>query len=80
MHTNIESDITEFGINNAFVEVNIHIEVNVQIIVPLATSAAHIEESIPVAMGIVSGTVPQIYTGGDGAQPSIEVPIQPKEK
>jgi len=78
VHSDIRSEILEFGINNAFVTVSVYIEVNVQIIVPLATSAAHIEESIPVAMGIVSGTVPQIYTGGDGAQPSIEVPIKPK--
>ena len=80
VHTNVESSILEFGINNAFVEINIHIEVNVQIIVPLASSAAHIEQTIPVAMGIVSGTVPQIYTNGEGAQPSIEVPIQPREE
>lgn len=78
VHSDIRSEISEFGINNAFVTVSVYIEVNVQIIVPLATSAAHIEESIPVAMGIVSGTVPQIYTGGDGVQPSIEVPIKPK--
>ena len=77
VHTNVESSITNFGINNAFVEVSIHIEVNVQIIVPLASSASHIEQTIPVAMGIVSGTVPQIYTNGE-TQPSIEVPIQPK--
>ena len=80
VHTNVESSILEFGINNAFVEISIHIEVNVQIIVPLASSASNIEQTIPVAMGIVSGTVPQIYTNGDGAQPSIEVPIQPREE
>lgn len=79
VHTNVETKITEFGINNALVDVSIKINVNVQIIVPLASSAANVEQTIPVAMGIVSGTVPQIYSDGDGVQPSIEVPVQPRE-
>lgn len=75
--SNVISDIREFGINNAYVEVSILITVNVQIIVPLATKITTIKQSIPVAMGLVQGQVPQIYTRGDGsAQPSIEVPIK----
>lgn len=75
--SNVESDIREFGINNAYVEVSILIQVNVQIIVPLATKITAVEQRIPVAMGLVQGQVPQIYTRGDGStQPSIEVPIR----
>lgn len=70
-------DIREFGINNAMVDVSIVIQVNVQVIVPLATKTTTIKQKIPVALGIIRGQVPQIYTKGDGgAQPSIEVPIQ----
>lgn len=75
--TTVEKEVMEFGINNAYVEVAVHIEVNVQIIVPFASSSAKVQQTIPVAMGIVRGHVPQIYTTGDsGAQPSIEVPIK----
>lgn len=77
VHTNVDQEIIEFGINNAYVEVAVHIKVNVQIIVPFASKSATVEESIPVAIGLIRGTVPNIYTNGDGgAQPSIEVPIQ----
>lgn len=79
VHTTVEREVMEFGINNAYVEISIHLEVNVQIIVPLASSSAKVEQTIPVAMGIVRGHVPQIYTNGEGAQPSIEVPIKPEE-
>ena len=77
---NVQSDvistIREFGINNAYVEVSIHLEVNVQIIIPLATTSATVDQNIPVAIGLIRGTVPYIYTeGGDGTQPSIEVPL-----
>ena len=77
---NVSSDVAtsfkEFGINNALVEVNIHLKVNVQIIIPFASPQSSVEQTIPVAIGLVRGQVPHIYTnGGDGAQPSIEVPI-----
>ncbi len=73
--SNIKSNITEFGINNAFVEINIHLVVKVQIIVPFATEETTIEQDIPVAMGLIQGQVPEIYNIGDGMSPSLEVPI-----
>jgi sporulation protein YunB len=81
VQSNVESSIREFGINNAYVEVSIHIKVNVQIIVPLASKMSVVEQNIPVAMGLVQGQVPYIYTKGEGGSPpSIEVPIPMPEK
>lgn len=76
VHSNVESSVREFGINNAIVEVTVLIQVNVQIIVPFASKSASVDQRIPVAIGLVRGSVPQIYSQGEGAQPSIEVPIQ----
>lgn len=74
--SDVSTKITEFGINNALVEVNIHLKVNVQIIVPFASKTSTVEQTIPVAIGLTRSQVPNIYTnGGDGAQPSIEVPV-----
>lgn len=76
VHSDVQSTIREFGINNAYVEVSIHLEVNVQIIVPFATKSSTVEQYIPVAIGLVQGSVPHIYTnGGEGIQPSLEVPV-----
>lgn len=76
---NVVPYIKEFGINNAYVEVNIVLKVQVKIIVPLATKTAHIEQTIPVAIGIVKGPVPQVYSSGDGGTtPNIQVPLQEK--
>lgn len=77
VQSNVVYEITEFGINNAMIDVSIIIKVNVQVIVPLATKTSIIEQKIPVAMGIFPGQVPQIYTRGESAtQPSIEIPIR----
>ncbi|WP_431030531.1 sporulation protein YunB [Lysinibacillus sp. LZ02] len=76
VHSDVRSTIREFGINNAYVEVSIHLEVNVQIIIPFASKSTTVEQHIPVAIGLIRGTVPHIYTdGGEGVQPSLEVPI-----
>lgn len=77
VHSDVQSTIREFGINNAYVEVSIHLEVNVQIIIPFASKSATVEQYIPVAIGLIRGTVPHIYTdgGGEGVQPSLEVPV-----
>lgn len=77
---NVNSDVAttfrEFGINNAIVEVNLNVKVNVQIIVPFASKSSTVEQTIPIAIGLVQGKVPHIYTdGGEGTQPSIEVPV-----
>lgn len=80
VQSNVVPTITEFGINNAYVEVSIHIKVNVQIIVPLASKMSIVEQNIPVAMGLVQGQVPYIYTKGEGNSPSVEVPLPLPEK
>lgn len=76
VESNIGTDIREFGINNAYVEVYIHMKVNVQIIIPMATTSSVVEQRIPVAIGLVKGPVPHIYTSGESsAAPSVEVPL-----
>ncbi|WP_391116677.1 sporulation protein YunB [Psychrobacillus sp. L3] len=74
VQSTVESSITEFGINSALVEIKIRIKVNVQIIVPLASKMSEVEQTIPVAMGLVQGQVPNFYTKGEGIRPSVEIP------
>lgn len=57
-------------------KVQIHLSVNVQVIVPFASKSTTVEQRIPVAIGMLKGTVPNIYTTGGGTQPSVEVPIK----
>ena len=75
VHTDPKTEIREFGINNALVEVTATIQVNVQIIVPFASKTAKIEQRIPIAIGLVQGQVPHIFNKGNVDPPSIEVPI-----
>ncbi len=76
VHSDVNSSITEYGINSALVEVRIHLEVNVKIIVPFASKTATVTQDIPVAMGITKGAVPNVYSNGSEAvHPSLEIPV-----
>lgn len=74
--TNIVSKVQDHGINNMWIEVYVKIEVNVQIIVPFATKITKMEQSIPVAMGLFEGDVPQFYNNGGDSAPSLELPME----
>jgi sporulation protein YunB len=75
VRSDVKAKIEDFGINNAYIHVYIHITVNVQIIIPFATKVTTITEDIPVAMYLMEGDVPQFYNhGGGGGGPSIEIP------
>ncbi|WP_432360267.1 sporulation protein YunB [Sporosarcina sp. UB5] len=77
VQTTVDTNITEFGINNAMIEVDILVTVNVQVIVPLATKRSVVEQRIPVAIELIQSPIPQIYNGGGGNPPQIEVPFNP---
>jgi sporulation protein YunB len=76
VEVDVKPELKPFGINNAWVAVYIEVKVDVQIIVPFATSVTTVRQDIPVAMGTIPGKVPQFYNGGgEGSNPSIEVPL-----
>lgn len=77
VRTTIKTDVEPYGINNAVITVLIHIEVNVQVIIPFATSVAVVEQEIPIALGSLEGNVPQFYNGSGGTNPSIQLPTNP---
>lgn len=74
VRSNIKTIVEEKGINNTWVEVLIHIEVNVQVIIPFATEVTTVQQDIPVGMGLIPGEVPQFYNSGGGMTPAIQFP------
>lgn len=77
VRSNVNTRVEPYGINNVFVEVSIHITVNVQIIIPFATTVTTVEQDVPVAMGYIQGEVPQFYNGEGGTSPSLQLPTNP---
>ena len=61
---NVNTQINNYGINNAIVEIGVHIEVTQRIILPLVSKEVLISTDIPVAIKMVQGKVPTYYQNG----------------
>ncbi|WP_243387753.1 sporulation protein YunB [Bacillus kexueae] len=73
--SNVEKSIVEYGINNAVIEISVHVKVDVQVVIPFATSITTVENTIPIDYIGVQGEVPDFYNGSGNANPSIELPV-----
>jgi len=72
----INTKVTNYGINNAVIEVNIVLELSEQVILPFVTDKIKIETSVPVALKLIQGTVPNYYFNGmNENSPTLSIPI-----
>lgn len=74
--SNINTKITNYGINNALIETNIVINLKLQIVLPYKTQKVSFQNSIPISLKIIQGVVPNYYFNGiDKNSSSFVVPI-----
>lgn len=59
--SNISTKITQYGINNAMIEVKINLELTAKIIMPFISEKKKLEYDIPIATKIIQGVVPDYY-------------------
>lgn len=59
--SNIETEVKPYGINNAYVEVRIHLTVTARIVLPFVSEKVVISNVIPLSMNIVQGNIPEAY-------------------
>ena len=59
----IETKITNYGINNALIEVFININIKTRVILPFTSEIDNISISVPIAIKLIEGSVPNYYGG-----------------
>lgn len=62
---NINTKVTEYGINNAMIEVFIKLEATTVIHMPFMSKKVKVENSIPITMEIIQGKIPSYYLGSN---------------
>ncbi len=73
----VKTKITNYGINNALIEVNVNLEVTEQVILPFTSKRVKVSIDIPVAMKLIEGTVPNYYLNGiNQNSASITLPVE----
>lgn len=60
----VSTEVTNYGINNALIQVYVNIKVTELIIIPLYNKKVSIETKIPIALKMITGTVPKYYVSG----------------
>lgn len=63
VNSNITTKITPYGINNALIEIAVHLEVTAQVILPFSSSVKVLENDIPIAIKMIQGKIPSFYSG-----------------
>ncbi len=61
--TNINTKVTEYGINNCLIEMYVHIEIREKVILPVISKTITVKNDLPVSHKIIKGTVPSYYGG-----------------
>lgn len=67
----IDTKITNYGINNALIEVFVNINIKTRVILPFTSEIDDISISIPIAIKLIEGSVPNYYGGGNSKYYSI---------
>ena len=74
--SNINTKITNYGINNALVETSIKIDVKLQIVLPYKTEKISFQNSIPISLKLIQGNIPNYYFSGiDKNSSSFVIPV-----
>ena len=61
VNTSINTKIKNYGINNLYLELNIHVELIERITLPLTTKDTKVVNNIPISIKIIQGTIPKYY-------------------
>ena len=57
----LETEVKPYGINNALVEVKVHIDANARVVLPITSSEIRINNMIPISVNIINGNIPEAY-------------------
>ena len=75
--SHIDTKITNYGINNALMEVSVNIELNEQVILPFVSQKMKYNVNIPIAIKLIQGVVPNYYLHGINTKSSnVLIPVE----
>lgn len=75
VNTNVRTKVTDYGINNALLEVYIDIEIHLQVILPILSSKITNKSSVPIAIKLINGDIPKYFSGSEKNN-SLSIPIE----
>lgn len=75
--SSIKTNVTNYGINNAIIEVSVSFKMTQRTIIPFSNKDTEIALDIPIALKIIQGSVPNYYANGlTQNSPTLAVPVE----
>ena len=62
--SNVETKVSNYGINSALLQVIVKVEVEEEVIIPFQTKNIKVINEVPVAIKVINGNVPEYYSNG----------------
>jgi len=62
--TSIKTDVKEYGINSALLQVYILVSVDFRVNLPFISNKINVTDSMPISIKIIQGNIPNFYSGG----------------
>lgn len=76
MESSVTTNVKNYGINSALVEISIVLTVMEKVILPISTREIVVTQSIPIVIKLVEGKVPNYYSNGINKTESFSIPIE----
>ena len=76
MKTQIDTNIKNYGINNALLEIKFEITIKEEVILPITTKEIEVKQTLPIAIKMINGTVPNYYSNGINKTETFSIPIE----
>lgn len=70
--SNVRTELTSYGINNALLKIYIEVTVTEQVILPFISKQINISLEVPVLMKLINGSIPEVYGGAYSVTSPIE--------
>lgn len=78
--SNVSAEVKDYGINSALIQVYVNLKISERVILPFYNKDIEIETKAPVALKVITGTVPKYYSHGlSQDSPSVVIPTEEKE-
>lgn len=71
---NFETKITNYGINNALIELYLKLELRINVALPFVSDEIVVVNSYPLAIKLINGNIPEYYAG-NVTNPLLSLPI-----
>lgn len=62
--SNLKTKVSEYGINNALIELSVSIEVKGVTVLPFTSRRITVNSSVPLSMKVIQGNIPSYYLDG----------------